>query len=62
VPGDYSFQADENGQVPRNHLRLSFGQVAPDQIGPGIERFARAVAARLDQPGRVPNVPLNLPA
>jgi 2-aminoadipate transaminase len=44
VPGDYCFQPDEQtGSVPRNHLRLSFGQVAPDKIVPGIERLAEAV-------------------
>jgi 2-aminoadipate transaminase len=44
VPGDYCFQPDEQtGKVPRHCLRLSFGQVAPDQIVPGIERLADAV-------------------
>jgi 2-aminoadipate transaminase len=44
VPGDYCFQPDETtGRVPRNHLRLSFGQVAPDKIVPGVERLAEAV-------------------
>lgn len=44
VPGDYCFQADEQtGRRPGNHLRLSFGQVAPDRIVPGIERLADAV-------------------
>lgn len=36
VPGDYCFQPDEAGHVPVNHLRLSFGQVAFEQIEPGI--------------------------
>ena len=40
VPGDYAFQPDETGHVPRNHIRLSFGQVAIEQIEPGIERLA----------------------
>ncbi len=40
VPGDYCYQPDEHGVVPRNHLRLSFGQVAMEQIEPGIERLA----------------------
>jgi 2-aminoadipate transaminase len=62
VPGDYCFQADENGVVPRNHLRLSFGQVSPEQIGPGIERLSQAVAAILDRSGRVLSTPLNSPA
>jgi 2-aminoadipate transaminase len=43
VPGEYCFQRDENGHLPNHHLRLSFGQVAPDQIEPGIERLAEAV-------------------
>jgi 2-aminoadipate transaminase len=47
VPGDYSFQPDENGQVPRHHLRLSFGQVSPQQIEPGIQRLGAAVAETL---------------
>jgi len=62
VPGDYCFQSDENGLTPRNHLRLSFGQVAPDQIDPGIQRIAQAVAAILDQPGRALGAALNSPA
>ena len=43
VPGEYCFGRDERGDVPKNHLRLSFGQVAPDQIEPGIERLASVV-------------------
>jgi 2-aminoadipate transaminase len=44
VPGDYCFQPDEQtGRLPRHCLRLSFGQVAPDQIIPGVERLADAV-------------------
>jgi 2-aminoadipate transaminase len=53
VPGDYSFQPDENGQIPRNHVRLSFGQVSPQQIEPGIQRLAGAVSDAL-QADRVP--------
>jgi 2-aminoadipate transaminase len=52
VPGDYCFQPDENGFTPQNHVRLSFGQVAPDQIDPGIDRFAQALASALAQPGQ----------
>ncbi|HEX8912013.1 MAG TPA: PLP-dependent aminotransferase family protein [Humisphaera sp.] len=44
VPGDYCFQPDERGHVPTNHLRLCFGQLHPDQIEPGIERLAAAIA------------------
>lgn len=43
VPGDYCYQPDENGKVPRNHLRLSFGQVASELIEPGIERIAGVI-------------------
>jgi 2-aminoadipate transaminase len=43
VPGEYCFGRDERGNIPKNHLRLSFGQVAPDQIEPGIERLAAVV-------------------
>ena len=47
VPGVYCFQPDEHGRVPTNHIRLSFGQVAPDQIEPGIERLASVVKDQL---------------
>ena len=47
VPGDYCFVPDETGAVPRNHLRLSFGQVDPAQIEPGIRRLAGVVARDL---------------
>jgi 2-aminoadipate transaminase len=54
VPGDYCFQPDEQtGRIPRNHLRLSFGQVAPDQIVPGIERLASVVAEQVETPAPV---------
>jgi 2-aminoadipate transaminase len=56
VPGDYCFQPDERtGRVPRHHLRLSFGQVAPDQIVPGVERLADAVRKHVgpDAPARL---------
>jgi 2-aminoadipate transaminase len=47
VPGDYCFQPDEKGKLPKNHLRLSFGQVAPDQIEPGIQRLANVIGRGL---------------
>ena len=50
VPGAYCFQPDKGGRLPKNHLRLSFGQVAPDQIEPGIERLAAVVRALLSPP------------
>jgi 2-aminoadipate transaminase len=47
VPGDYCFQPDESGFIPKNHIRLSFGQVAGDQIERGIERLAAVVSGQL---------------
>jgi 2-aminoadipate transaminase len=47
VPGDYCFQPDESGKIPRNHLRLSFGQVSPERIEPGIGRLSRAIESQL---------------
>jgi 2-aminoadipate transaminase len=44
VPGDYCFQPDERGFVPTNHLRISYGQVPPEQIAPGIEKLASVIA------------------
>ena len=41
VPGDYCFQPDDAGQVPRRHLRLSFGQTGIEQIEPGVRRLAK---------------------
>ena len=49
VPGDYCFQPDEAGHVPRNHIRLSFGQVDADSISPGIERLAGVVRGELER-------------
>jgi DNA-binding transcriptional MocR family regulator len=43
VPGDYCFHPDAAGHLPRNHLRLSFGQVALEQIRPGIDRLASVI-------------------
>lgn len=47
VPGDYCFQPDESGQIPRNHLRLSFGQVAIEKIDEGIRRLASVIESLL---------------
>lgn len=47
VPGAYCFQRDNTGNLPSHHLRLSFGQVAPDQIEPGIQRLATVVSQQL---------------
>jgi 2-aminoadipate transaminase len=45
VPGDYCFQPDDRGEVPRNHLRLSFGQVHPDDIEPGVRKLCGVISA-----------------
>ncbi len=50
VPGDYAFQPDKNGLIPKNHIRLSFGQVAPEQIEPGIRRLAESVSQTFPKP------------
>ncbi|MDQ3223358.1 MAG: PLP-dependent aminotransferase family protein, partial [Gemmatimonadota bacterium] len=47
VPGAYCFQPDDRGVIPTNHIRLSFGQVAPDQIEPGISRLASVIRESL---------------
>ena len=48
VPGVYCFHANPGvGRCPSHHVRLSFGQVPPDDIEPGIERLAGAVRAVL---------------
>ena len=47
VPGEYCFQPDARGHIPKNHIRLSFGQVDPGQIEPGIERLSRVVMKHL---------------
>jgi len=43
VPGEYCYQPDENGRIPTNHLRLSFGAVPIEKIEPGIEMLSRVV-------------------
>jgi len=48
VPGDYCFQADAQGAVPKNHIRLSFGQVDVAKIEPGIEILASVVHELLE--------------
>jgi len=51
VPGDYSFQPDEGGRIPRNHLRLSFGQVGIEKIDEGIRGLASVVQSLLQSKG-----------
>jgi len=47
VPGDYCSQPGTDGALPRNQLRLSFGQVAIERIEPGIELLAGVVRRQL---------------
>ncbi|MEO6435305.1 MAG: PLP-dependent aminotransferase family protein [Tepidisphaeraceae bacterium] len=47
VPGDYCFQPDEAGHVPKNHLRLCFGNVTHESVEPGIEKLADVVKRQL---------------
>jgi DNA-binding transcriptional MocR family regulator len=49
VPGEYCFQADASGVVRENQIRLSYGQVSPEQIEPGIERLAKVVGELMDE-------------
>jgi len=58
VPGDYCFQPDESGQIPRNHLRLSFGQVAIEKIDEGIRRLASVIESLLPSTFRSSPAPL----
>jgi 2-aminoadipate transaminase len=62
VPGDYCFHADAAGHLPRNHLRLSFGQVALEQIRPGVERLASVIDRFLPSGTRQPATGNLLPA
>ena len=48
VPGEYCFQPDGSGHIPRNCLRLCFGQVTLEQIQPGIQRLAETVKQQMD--------------
>ena len=41
VPGEVAFAAEPRKE--RNHMRLSFGVLPPDQIREGIRRLANAV-------------------
>jgi 2-aminoadipate transaminase len=44
VPGAYAHSPDEQGNTPKNSLRLCFGIVPTEKIDTGIERFAAVVA------------------
>lgn len=47
VPGDYCSQPEVGGALPKHQLRLSFGQVAEEQIEPGIELLAGVIRGQL---------------
>jgi 2-aminoadipate transaminase len=47
VPGEYCFQPDEKGFVPRNHLRLCFGNVPAERVEPGVKALAEVVRRQL---------------
>lgn len=50
VPGDYCFQRDDHGHIPLNHMRLSFGQVALEEIEPGIRILCDVISEAIDAP------------
>jgi 2-aminoadipate transaminase len=58
VPGEYCFQPDATGHLPRHHMRLSYGQVALEKIDEGIQRLAdvirRQLASRSHPPTHLP--------
>jgi 2-aminoadipate transaminase len=47
VPGDYCYQPDEAGSTPKNHIRLSYGNVAIGDIAPGVERLAAVIKGQI---------------
>jgi 2-aminoadipate transaminase len=54
VPGNYCFQPDEAGRIPRHHMRLCFGNVPAEQVEPGIEKLSSVVKSRLRGTGCQP--------
>ena len=44
IPGEFGHVSEE-GDVPRNEARLSFGDASPDQIREGVRRLRRAAEA-----------------
>jgi 2-aminoadipate transaminase len=55
VPGEYCFQPDDNGVIPQNQLRLSFGQVRTELVEEGVRRLGQVVVEFLESPA--PRVP-----
>jgi 2-aminoadipate transaminase len=47
VPGAYAYSPDEQGNIPKNSLRLCFGIVPTDQIDQGIQRLAAVISQLL---------------
>src|SRR5207237_8711618 len=45
VPGEFCHMPDENGRLPRNEMRLSYGVEPPDRVREAIRRLRRAVEA-----------------
>ena len=43
VPGQYCYGPDPRREAERNHMRLTFGTVALEEIAEGIARLARAI-------------------
>ncbi len=43
VPGEFCFGPDRRREIPRNHLRLTFGTVDESAIAEGVARLARAI-------------------
>jgi len=43
LPGEYCFQGDANGNIPRNQMRLAFGRAALEQLEPAIAALAQSV-------------------
>jgi 2-aminoadipate transaminase len=54
VPGVYCSQPDANGRVATNHIRLSFGNVAAENVERGIEMLAAVVKQVLRNTGASP--------
>lgn len=47
VPGEFCYVNGDNGPVPRNQVRLSFGVASCDQIREAVRRLGRAAAPLL---------------
>ena len=45
VPGEFCHVPDDNGQLPRNEMRLCYGVEPPERIREAIRRLRRAADA-----------------